>query len=73
MNNLKKKILLIVNPCSGKTKTRISLSDIIKRFSADEYEFTAKETTCRGDATNIVKENAEGHDLVVCCEFVLVS
>ena len=67
MNNLKKKILLIVNPCSGKTKTRIGLSDIIKRFSADEYEFTAKETTCRGDATNIVKENAEGHDLVVCC------
>ena len=67
MNNLKKKILLIVNPCSGKTKTRIGLADIIKRFSADEYEFTAKETTCRGDATNIVKENADGHDMVVCC------
>ena len=67
MNNLKKKILLIVNPCSGKTKTRIGLADIIKRFSADEYEITAKETTCRGDATNIVKENVEGHDLVVCC------
>ena len=67
MNNLKKKILLIVNPCSGKTKTRISLADILKRFSADEYEITAKETTCRGDATNIVKENLEGHDMVVCC------
>lgn len=67
MDSIKKKILLIVNPCAGKTKSRISASDIKKRFSDDDYEFTTKETTCRGDATNIVKNEVEGHDMVICC------
>ena len=67
MDSIKKKILLIVNPCAGKNNSRIGADDIIDRFPDDEYEFTKKETTCRGDATNIVKENAEDHDLIVCC------
>lgn len=67
MESIKKKVLLIVNPCAGKTKSRISAKDIIAKFSDKYYEFTSKETTCRGDATNIVKENADDHDLVVCC------
>lgn len=67
MKNLKKKILLIVNPCAGKTKTRISADAVKSKFPEDEYEFTTRETTCRGDATNIVKEELEGHDFVMCC------
>ena len=57
IEKIKKKILLIVNPCSGKTKTRISSVDIMNQFPEDEYEFTMKATTCQGDATNIVKND----------------
>ena len=67
MENSKKKVLLVVNPCSGKTKTRISPEDIVARFPEAEYEFTTRATTCRGDATNIVKQELAGHDMVVCC------
>lgn len=67
IEKLKKKILLIVNPCSGKTKTRISSVDIMNQFPEDEYEFTMKATTCQGDATNIVKNELKDHDMVVCC------
>ena len=68
MENKKKKGLLIVNPCAGKTKSRISAEDVISKFPTDEYEFAVKETTCQGDATNIVKTQLkEDHDLVVCC------
>ncbi len=67
MENIKKKVLLIVNPCAGKTKSRISPDDVVAKFSEDDYEFTVKETTCQGDATNIVKNELDGHDMVVCC------
>lgn len=63
----KKKVLLITNPCAGKSKSRISATEVMAKFPEDEYEFTLKATTCRGDATNIVKENLKDHDMVVCC------
>lgn len=66
MEKQKKKVLLVVNPCAGKTKSRISSADIINQFSEDDYEFTMKATTCQGDATNIVKNHLKDHDLVVC-------
>lgn len=67
MENKKKKVLLVVNPCAGKTKSRISAEEVMSKFPESDYEFTMKETTCRGDATNIVKTQSEGSDLVVCC------
>lgn len=67
MADRKEKVLLVVNPCSGKTATRASVPDIISNFPEDEYEFTVRNTTCRGDATNIVKKEADDHDMVVCC------
>ena len=66
MDNDKKKVLLVVNPCSGMTKKRASVEDIIEKFP-DDYEFSVHKTTCTGDATNIVKRELEDHDLVVCC------
>ena len=66
MENKKKKVLLIVNPCAGKTKSRISSADIIDKFPEDDYEFTLRATTCQGDATNIVKNQLKDHDMVVC-------
>ncbi len=67
MGDQKQKVLLIVNPCAGKTSTRASVPDIISNFPEDEYEFTVRNTTCQGDATNIVKEEADRHDIVICC------
>ena len=67
MENTKKKVLLVVNPCAGKTKSRISSAEVMSKFPEDEYEFTLKATTCRGDATNIVKNDLKDHDMVVCC------
>ena len=66
MENKKKKVLFVVNPCAGKTKSRISSADVIAKFPEDEYEFTLKATTCQGDATNIVKTQLKDHDMVVC-------
>lgn len=67
MENEKKKVLLIVNPCAGRTKTRTSTFDIVDKFSKSDYEFSIQTTTCQGDATNIVKKNSDEADLVVCC------
>lgn len=67
MDNIKKKILLIVNPCAGRTKSRAGTFDIVDKFSKNDYEFTIRTTTCQGDATNIVKREADKHDMVVCC------
>ena len=57
MDNKKKKVLLVVNPCSGRTKTRAGIDDIVNEFSDNDYEFSIHTTTCQGDATNIVKES----------------
>ncbi len=66
-NDKKSKVLLIVNPCAGRTKSRAGTFDIVNKFSNNDYEFSIHTTTCQGDATNIVKKNYEGKDLVVCC------
>ena len=63
----KKKALLIVNPCSGRNKSRAGTFEIVDSFSNSDYEFTVQTTTCQGDATNIVKRELKDHDLVVCC------
>ncbi len=63
----KKKALLIVNPCSGKNKSRAGTFDIVDKFSKSDYEFAIHSTKCQGDATEIVKREMEGKDLVVCC------
>lgn len=63
----KKKALLIVNPCSGRTKSRAGTFEIVDKFSNSDYEFSVHTTTCQGDATNIVKRELKDHSLVVCC------
>ncbi len=67
MSDQKKKALLIVNPCAGKTKSRAGTFDIVDKFSKSDYDFSIHATTCQGDATNIVKRELDGKDLVVCC------
>ena len=63
----KKKVLLIVNPCAGRSKSRSYVFDIMNKFSEADYEFDVKTTTGSGDATEFVKKYATDHDIVVCC------
>ena len=66
METFKKKVLLIINPCAGKTKKRPDTYDIVKCFPSD-YKIDLEFTRCQGDATRIVKEKTQGHDMIVCC------
>jgi diacylglycerol kinase (ATP) len=63
----KKKVLLIVNPRSGRNKSRVGTFDIVDRFPPSNYDFTVRTTKGPGDATNIVKEEIADNDMVVCC------
>lgn len=66
MVDLIKRVLLIINPCAGRTSKRPGAYDIISCFPSN-YEITTEFTKCTGDATRIVKEKAKDHDIVVCC------
>ncbi len=61
------KALMIYNPTSGKNSNRKKPDEVIRIFKGYGFSVTEKTTTCVGDATEIVKHNLEGHDLVVCC------
>ena len=37
MEQQKKQVLLIVNPCAGRTSTRVSALDIVNHFPSEEY------------------------------------
>lgn len=63
----KKKALLIINPCAGRTKSRAGTFEIVDKFSKNDYIFSVHPTTCQGDATNIVKRELKDNDFVVCC------
>lgn len=63
----KKKALLIMNPCSGTNRKRISSSEIIENLSSADFEFTIEETKYSNHATEIVKEKGSDHDIIICC------
>lgn len=65
---MSKKLLLIVNPCSGKAKMRTELLKVVEIFSAVDYAVTVYPTKDRMDATNKSASLKEGeYDLVVAC------
>lgn len=63
---MKKKILIIINPRSGRNKYNDDLPDALKVFGAHGYEVTVLNTTKPGDATDYAKENGGEYDIVVC-------
>ena len=67
MEQNKKQVLLIVNPCAGRTSTRLGGPEIVDLFPPDDYEFETHYTQGRGDATQLVKDYAENKDIVICC------
>ncbi len=61
-----KKLLLILNPCSGKKKASHALADVVNVFNRGGYDVTVYITAARGDATKVVAQRAPEFDLVVC-------
>ena len=61
-----KKLLFIVNPRSGRTKSRAPLFDAVARFSQAGYLVYVHMTDGPGDATRVARELGEQFDLVVC-------
>ena len=63
-----KKLLLIVNPCSGKAKMYTELLKVVEVFSNSDYLVTVYPTKSKGDATDFVKKlNHNDYDLIVVC------
>lgn len=63
---MKKKLLLIINPCSGINKINDDLMDATAVFGAHGYEITIMHTTKTGDATDYAREHGDKYDIVVC-------
>ncbi|MGN0451805.1 MAG: diacylglycerol/lipid kinase family protein [Acutalibacteraceae bacterium] len=65
---MNKKLLLIVNPCSGRAKMRTELLKVVEILSADDYSVTVYPTKARGDATEYVSalKTNEYEKIVVC-------
>lgn len=63
-----KKLLLIVNPCSGLAKMRTELLSVVEIFSAADYLVTVYPTKARDDAKNYVASlKQDEFELIVVC------
>lgn len=63
-----KKVLLIINPVSGRMKSKKTLFDIVYSFSKRDYSVVVSITTHKGHAFEIVEnEEIMNYDLLVCC------
>lgn len=63
---MSKKLLFIVNPRAGKTKSRAPLFDAASVYSEAGYLLSIRTTRRRGDATRIAEKLGGEFDLVVC-------
>ena len=62
-----KKILLLVNPVSGKTAAKTHLLGIVKEFCDAGHSVTVHITQRRADATAKVIEEGFSYDIIVAC------
>lgn len=67
MENQTKKLLVIINPCAGRTKSQKGTFDIADVLSTLGYEFDIKTTTKSGDATEFAKTFGMNYDIILCC------
>lgn len=63
---MSKKLLFIVNPRAGKTKSRAPLFDAAAVYSEAGYLISIRNTRRRGDATRLAEKLGGEYDLVVC-------
>ena len=52
--DMKKKLLFVFNPCSGKAQIKNQLLDIVDTMVKADYEVTIYPTQCAGDASGSV-------------------
>lgn len=65
---MSKRLLLIVNPCSGKAKMRTELLNVVEIFANADFTVTVYPTKDRSDATLRVASLKENEfDLIVVC------
>ena len=63
-----KKLLLIVNPCSGRAKMYTELLKVVEILSAADYAVTVYPTKYKGDATEYISPlNNTDFELIVVC------
>ncbi len=62
----RKRLLFVMNPVAGRVTLKPFLQEVLRTFTLNGYLPTVYETEARGDATDFVKANAAGYDLVVC-------
>ena len=63
---MKKRLLFIFNPRSGKGKIKENLADILDIMVKAGYEVTVHTTQSQGDATRKAKDEAGNYDRIVC-------
>lgn len=61
-----KKLLFIVNPRAGKTKSQAPLFEAVSIYSAAGYLVSVRQTSHRGEATELAEKLGPEFDLVVC-------
>ena len=64
--DMKKRLLFILNPFSGKAQIKNQLMEIVDIMVKAGYEVTVYPTQAQGDAIHKVEEEAEAYDLLVC-------
>ncbi len=63
-----KRLLLIVNPCSGRAKMHTELLKVVEIFSNADYLVTVYPTKYQGDVTeHLLKVSQNDYDLIVVC------
>ncbi|MBQ2829864.1 MAG: diacylglycerol kinase family lipid kinase [Oscillospiraceae bacterium] len=63
---MQKKLLFIVNPRAGKTKSRTPLFEALAAYCAAGYLVNVQYTGAAGDAARIARELGAQYDMVVC-------
>ena len=61
-----KRLLLILNPCSGKKRANRALAEIVSIFNRGGYDVTVYTTAARGDATQVAASRCREFDCMVC-------
>lgn len=63
-----KRLLLVVNPCSGRAKMHTELLKVVEILSAADYAVTVYPTKCKGDATEYINKLSQDDfgTIVVC-------
>jgi len=62
-----RKVMLILNPYSGRRESRIRLFELVDFFSRQDCLVTVCPTRQKTDATRFVKEQGNQYDLILCC------